>query len=622
MTEEYPFFPHDIVRDIQDALLNEITNTLNKNKNLVVHAPTGLGKTAASLAPALYEAMITNKTIFFLTSRNTQHKIAIDTLKQIKVKYDANFNVTDIIGKKWMCLQGGIHALTNGEFNEYCKQLREDKKCKYYERLKEKDKISGEANLTINELIRSGPKTSEEVVEISKKSELCPYEIAMLLAKESKVIIADYYYIFHQNVRKTFFKKNGKSLSDCIIIVDEAHNLPFRIKDLATKRLSTIVIKRSITESSKFHYEDISNTLRQILEQIEKLGEKIDDEEYINRENIIELISHITDYDLLIEDLHEAGKAIIEEQKYSSLVTIAEFLESWKEGDEGFTRIVQKKKGISTNIITISYRCMDPSIVSREVIDEAKSIIMMSGTLTPTTMYREIMGFSKDDFEVTLPSPFSEDNKLNLIIPKTSTKYTGRNDKQYEEIGKIVTDIINITPGNSIIFFPSYYLRDQVNRYLTRVEKTVFLEASEMTKSEREEVMNKFKSYKDKGATLLAVNSGSFAEGIDLPGDLLKTVVVVGLPLTKPDLETKALIDYYDKKFGKGWNYGYIYPAFNKVLQSAGRCIRSETDKGAIIFLDERYTWNNYYNCFPRQWRMKTSQDYKTEIGEFFKNNK
>ena len=117
----------------------------------------------------------------------------------------------------------------------------------------------------------------------------------------------------------------------------------------------------------------------------------------------------------------------------------------------------------------------------------------------------------------------------------------------------------------------------------------------------------------------MGVISGSFGEGIDLPGDLLKGVVIVGLPLQKPDLETKALIDYFDKKFKKGWDYGYLYPAFNKCLQSAGRCIRSETDRGVIIFLDERYTWSNYARCFPPDWKMRTTLLYGRMIEEFFK---
>jgi len=149
-------------------------------------------------------------------------------------------------------------------------------------------------------------------------------------------------------------------------------------------------------------------------------------------------------------------------------------------------------------------------------------------------------------------------------------------------------------------------------------KKTTILEHQRLTKEDKTEILNKFKSYQKVGAVLLGVATGSFGEGIDLPGNLLKCVVVVGLPLQQPDLETKELISYYDKKFGKGWDYGYIFPAFNKTLQNAGRCIRSETDKGVVVFLDQRYLWPNYKRCFPPDSDIKVTRHYKEMIDEFF----
>ena len=139
-----------------------------------------------------------------------------------------------------------------------------------------------------------------------------------------------------------------------------------------------------------------------------------------------------------------------------------------------------------------------------------------------------------------------------------------------------------------------------------------------MNKSEREEMIESFKQYKESGAVLLGTVAGSFSEGIDLPGDLLKCVIVVGIPLGKPDLETEELIAYYDKKFGKGWNYGYMMPAMTRVIQSAGRCIRTENDRGVIVFLDERFTWKNYYDLFPKDWDIKITGLYEKRVREFF----
>ncbi|MEM3374719.1 MAG: helicase C-terminal domain-containing protein [Candidatus Woesearchaeota archaeon] len=205
-----------------------------------------------------------------------------------------------------------------------------------------------------------------------------------------------------------------------------------------------------------------------------------------------------------------------------------------------------------------------------------------------------------------------------MIIPKTTTKYESRNQEQYKNIAKILNEIIEIIPGNIAIFFPSYFIMEQINEKIDHNIKITIKEKQNMTKQEKQDFLEEFKSYKDKGAVLLAVASGSFGEGIDLPGDYLKAVIIVGLPLNQPDLETKSLIDYFEKKFKKGWDYGYLFPAFNKTLQNAGRCIRTETDKGIIIFLDERYAWQNYKRCFPEDWEIITTTDYKKIIKDFF----
>jgi len=206
-----------------------------------------------------------------------------------------------------------------------------------------------------------------------------------------------------------------------------------------------------------------------------------------------------------------------------------------------------------------------------------------------------------------------------MIIPETTTKFTARNPEQYKKIAEHVAEIVNNVPGNSAVFFPSYRLRDDVNIYFSGMcTKTTFTEIPGMSKVEKQELLERFKSYKESGAVLLGVAAANYAEGIDLPGDLLKAVVIVGLPLQRPDLETKELIDYYDKKYGKGWDYGYIFPAITKTLQGAGRCIRSETDRGVIAFLDERFAWPNYKKYFPPDMNVKITRLYEDRIKEFF----
>lgn len=638
-------FPHEKVREIQDQLILKVSDVVENGKNLIVHAPTGLGKTAATLAPALKHALDKKKTVFFLTSRHTQHKIAIDTLLEIKEKHDVKFNAVDIIGKKWLCLQPGVSLTNSREFAEYCRALKEDKACNFYENLKKKEVLSAASRRVLDKLHAYNPVTTEKIIELCSEEKVCPYEISLYLAKDSDVIITDYYYIFSPPIREVFLKKTGKTLQDAIIIIDEAHNLPARIKDLASSRISTLIINRAVNEAKKFKHDEIIHLLEQIKEVLLEFAKEIsnktlkeftnadevetesgeiryENEIYIKKEDFIERVKRIKDYEELIADLTFIGDKVREEQKQSYIGAVASFLEAWLGPEMGFTRILGKREGLKEEVVTLSYRCLDPSIVAKDVIDNAFSIILMSGTLTPTNMFKELMGFPEAE-EAEYKSPFPEDNKLNIIIPKTSTKYTARSEEQYKQIAELCAKAVNAIPGNSIVFFPSYQLRDDVFKYLNDLcEKTVFLEKKKMSKREKEETLEKFKEYQKTGATLLGVISGNFGEGIDLPGDELKGVIVVGLPLQKPDLETKALIDYYDKKFNKGWDYGYLFPAFNKALQSAGRCIRSETDKGVLIFIDERYTWKNYFRLFPPQWNMKITILFEHMIKEFFEGKK
>ncbi len=617
-------FPHDKVRDVQDKLIIRVNEAVTSGKNLIVHAPTGLGKTAASLAPVLKYAIDNDKTVFFLTSRHTQHQIVLDTLRDIRNKHDKDILGVSIIGKKGLCLQPGVSKLYTSEFNDYCKAMREDKKCEYFEKFKKGESLSVESKAALEQLKKIGLVDTKETMSVSEMYGICPYELAMATSKKAKVIIGDYYYVFHPDVSKLFFAKIDTAFEDSIIIVDEAHNLPSRLKDLFTVRLTNIMLKRALTEAKKYKYDSIQPILKDMVDIISELADFRDQEQYIKKETFMDRINLITDYHQLMNDLSFIGDAVREEQKQSYIGSVASFLEAWLGRDAGFTRIISKQDGSQERIIMLSYRCLDPSLSTKDVIRNAHSTILMSGTLSPTSMYRELLGFNESNtIEDTFPSPFPEENRLNIILPKTSTKYELRNAAQYKEIGKILSQIANKVPGNTAIFFPSYYLRDLIaNEFNELCTKTTFTELPNMTKDDKTELITKFKEYSKTGAVLLGAVSGSFGEGIDLPGDLLKCVVIVGLPLSKPDLEQKALIDYYDKLFKKGWDYGYLFPAFNKTLQSAGRCIRSENDKGVIVFLDERYTWSNYRKCFPNTWNMRTTMLYERMIDEFFIKNK
>lgn len=610
-------FPYSKIRPEQDELINSIEESVKNKKSTIIHAPTGLGKTVASLVPALEHAIKNNLTVFFLTSRHAQHNIAVETLKQIKEKHNLSFVITDLVGKRHMCLQDGVFNLRSGEFHEYCKKLREENRCEFYNNTKNNNKNTPKADVLISQIKKVSAMHTEEINDFCREDKFCPYEIATSLAKDSTVIIADYSYIFNDDIRMNLFRRTQKSLGDCIVIIDEAHNLPKRLIDSATERLSTFVLKRAILECNKNESTEMAVKLTSLMNALNDIGEEIKNnnkhEVLITKEQFMNIVSEIQDYEEMIVELNSIGEAVIDKQKQSFAFSVSGFLERWKGEDRGFARIFS----IKDNKLNVMYKCLDPALISGDIVKASYCSIAMSGTLTPTSMYRDLLGFEDCD-EKIFKSPFPDENKLSLIVPKTTTKFTERSDEQFKQIGNAVSEITNAVPGNCAVFFPSYSIRDQVFKHCSKIDKTTFLETQEMTKEEKSQLLEKFKSYSQTGAVLLGTSSGNFSEGIDLIGDFLKCVVVVGLPLQQPDLETQEAIKHYDDKFGKGWDYGYVFPAFNKVLQGAGRCIRSETDRGVVVYLDERYAWPQYIRCFPEDMDLKIKKDYIEEIKEFF----
>jgi len=611
-------FPYEKIRKVQDDFIKNVEQALIDKKNLIVHAPTGLGKTAGVMAPALEFAIENDLTILFLTSRHTQHHLAIETLKDIKKKHDVEIVAADIIGKKWMCLQPGTDRLFSGEFNEYCKKMREDKTCEFYVNTRDNMKLTQKAKLRLADLSEQISHT-EEMVDECSSHKLCAYELSLAMAQKSRIIIADYYYVFHPKISEMFLKRTNLDLTKCIVVVDEAHNLPMRIRDLASNRITSNILSMAIKEAKKHKYESTIEYLVIIQDILNKLATELTMgvEKSVSQDVFVSAITKHIDYDQLIADLDFIADAIRNSQRQSYIGAVAAFLEHWKGPTDSFVRIIKLIDNRGKPNLVLSNNCLDPSVVSGDVINNAYSTILMSGTLTPTAMYRDLLGFT-DSIEATYPSPFPEHNRLNMVLPRTTTKFTARSEAQYQTIAQICAQITDEVPGNSLLIFPSYAIRDNVYKFFASLgKKTCMLEKPSLTKDEKEQLLTNFKEYQKSGAVMLAVASGSFSEGIDLPGDLLKCVVVVGLPLQQPDLETKELIRYFDDKFSKGWDYGYIFPAFNKALQSAGRCIRSETDKGVVVFLDERYLWPRYRRLFPEDMEMMVSRDAEP-VTEFF----
>ncbi len=605
-------FPHEKPRDVQLQMIEDVHDALLHKKNIIMHAPTGIGKTASALVPALDVAMKKGLTIFFLTSRHTQHHIVIETLKKIKQKNGIVVAVADIIGKKGMCAQEGAEGFHTAEFYDYCKKLREDSQCEFYTNTRKTtpSSLTVQAKKTLEELKFLIPLHVEEASAEARSAGLCPYEVSVEMAKNAQVIITDYYYLFNPDIRTSFFHKIDKELGKSLIIVDEAHNLPERIRNLATEKMSTFVLERAVTEAKKADMPELVPLLENLIGGLNHLM-GVQMELKIKKAQLMDIVAQTHDYEEVIEELIEIGQEIQVLSKRSFLLSVGRFLGAWKGEDEGYARILSRNE----RNFTLTYRCLDPAIMARDLLKSAYSTVMMSGTLKPTSMYKDVLGFD-EAIEKEYPNPFPKKNRLTLVVPKTTTKFTARSETQYKDIAVWCAGLLDEIPGNAALFFPSYFIRDVVYKHLhTLSHRKFFPEKPKLDKESKRELIEEFKKHKN--AALLGVSTGSFGEGLDMPG-VLKGVVVVGLPLQKPDLETQSLIDYYDKRFGKGWDYGYVFPAMTRCLQNAGRCIRSETDKGVVVFLDERFAWKNYLDCFPKDWEMVVEVKFQEHLQEFF----
>jgi len=316
--------------------------------------------------------------------------------------------------------------------------------------------------------------------------------------------------------------------------------------------------------------------------------------------------------------LQKAADKVREEKRSSSLGGLAEFLHIWETQRRGYSRILTKGEGQQ---VQLKMACLDAGVVSEPVFANAHSVICMSGTLHPLEMYRDVLAAPKDTTLLALENPFPKENKLNLAITDVSTKFTSRNEKTFERMRKHITRILEAVQGNIIVFFPSYKLMNTIGQEIAfNTTKPVIIEQQHASHQERTEQLKSFKNHANlAGSAFFAVSAGSFGEGVDLPGNLLSAVIVVGVPLKKPTLEQEQIINFYQSKYGKGWDYGYLIPAFNTAVQNAGRCIRTETDKGVVVYMDTRYG-GQFSRFFQEGAPIVATDNYVERINDFFSN--
>ncbi|MEW6328920.1 MAG: ATP-dependent DNA helicase [Candidatus Micrarchaeota archaeon] len=588
------YFRHGRMRKYQDEMVNDILRALEERKHILCHAPLGCGKTDAALSAALTHALNNDLSVIFLTPKISQHKIALEVLRGIRAKFNLDFVAVDVVGRRHTCPEISLDELDYDDFYRMCERKRKGENCIYYANARgfsrQQERKAGANFEKIKG--RCGPIfDSSEVCRACRETEACPYEMSMRAAPGARVLIADYFQLLAPRVRKVFLARTRKELGECVVIVDEAHNAAGRLREQLSSSINSFILRKAAHEARMLGSEfDVGECARNF-EKWCKGELKNENEILVGKDDIKNIFENMESAYISLEDL---GTEYIEKtNKRSACLRISRFLEKWDE-EEGFVRILRKRG----KWFTLKHKCLDPARAT--ALNEASSAILMSGTLVPLEMHRDLLGLEPGrTIMKEYPSPFPRENRLNLVVPGVTTRYSKRTREEFERIAHVIEKVISATPGNVGVFFPAYNVLQSILPLMNLGER-VFVQKERMKAREVGELLENFKRAKEKGGVLVGVQGGSVAEGIDLPNREMLCAVIVGVALEEMSIEVEALIDYYDEKFGKGWEYGYMYPAVSKALQAAGRCVRSESDRAVVVFVDDRFKWKNYACCFPK----------------------
>ncbi|MEM0372919.1 MAG: ATP-dependent DNA helicase, partial [archaeon] len=448
-----------------------------------------------------------------------------------------------------------------------------------------------------------------EVLDYCRAKSLCAYETALQLGEKANIMICDYHHILNPFISDALLGKTDKEIDGSIIIIDEAHNAPDRMRSALSVSVDGCTLARARSEASLAGNDPLAKQLERVIDALKTAEENTKEDERVCYKN--ELPHYGADF---LTDLYDTGLAVLESGRYRShCLHVLHFYEQWLRDSEAFLRMIKRSKFGAR----IQYKCLDPSAVTSR-LNDARSAILMSGTLKPGEMYRDLLGLDRERAVIReYLSPFPKRNQLNIIVKNVTTKFEKRSAEEFKKIGSAVNAIVRATPGNCALFFSSYKILEEVKPYLD-AGKPLLIQEEKLKPSEALKLITRFKKSSDEGAVLAGVAGGSFAEGVDFPGRELLAAVIIGIPLAEPDLETRALIKYYDLKFGKGWEYGYSFPAMGKAVQAAGRVIRDEKDRGVVVFMDSRFAWKRYAQCFPKNYDFKITSEPEKEVRKFW----
>lgn len=575
-TLEFPF-PY---REGQYKLVGDVYRTIHRKKILFIQAPTGTGKTISTLFPAI-RAVGENlgDKIFYLTAKTITRTVAKDTCDLLKAKG----------------YRGKVIVLTAKEKMCPCEEMD----CNPSNCLRAKGHYD-RVNDAVYDLITTEEDfTRERMLAQAEKYQVCPFEMSLDASLYADIIICDYNYVFDPNVYlKRFFSEEEKG--DYIFLVDEAHNLVERGREM----YSAVLVKEEILTVKKL-VRGKDRKLEAALEKCNRqmLEWKRECETYTIYESIGAFAFSLMRLMSLLDIFLQSRGEMPERKEVTEFyLNLRHFMNMFERVDENY---VLYSDFDETDRFCLHLYCVNPSVNLQECLERGKSTIFFSATLLPVNYYKNLLSSKKDNYAVYADSAFREEQRLLFIGRDVSSLYTRRTLGEFHRIALYIQQVLRAKKGNYLIFFPSYrFMEDVYEQFLAvnEQEADCMMQSGNMNEADREEFIQEFSNPRGKSLAAFCVLGGIFSEGIDLKEDLLIGVLIVGTGLPQICNQREILKEYYQEENGQGFDYAYQYPGMNKVLQAAGRVIRTASDRGIIGLLDDRFLRSDYRLLFPREW--------------------
>ncbi|GIM28292.1 ATP-dependent helicase [Clostridium polyendosporum] len=590
-------FPFKEYRKGQRELAVSVYNTIREGGVLFAQAPTGIGKTISTIFPAVKAiGEESGDRIFYLTAKTITRTVAEEAFKRLRDK-GLKFKTITLTAKDKICFNERIGC--NPEQCQYA--------LNYY------DKV----NNALFDVITNEQYFSREIIEqYSIKYNICPFEFSLDLSYWCDGIICDYNYVFDP---RTYLKRFFDDINErYIFLVDEAHNLIDRGRDM----FSAEILKSNILEGRKFVkgkvpklYKSL-NALNSFMVDVRRSGEEQDEKSYLLEGEPKDI------YPLIRNFLKESDEYLVKNQNVEGYEHILElyfdlnaFVNMSEYYDEGYLSYVD----CSNKDVALKLFCIYPRNNLQQGIKRAHSTIVFSATLTPLNYFIDILGGEEGSYKMKLSSPFNSEN-LCLMISPISTRY-----KRREQTFSIIVDYIykftQGKKGNYMIFFPSYAYMMKIYELFkyTYPNLNIIFQKGEMKEEERENFLNCFKENPVNTLIGFCVMGGIFSEGIDLTNDRLIGAVIIGVGLPQICFEREIIKQYFDEFKAAGYDYAYTFPGMNKVLQAAGRVIRTEEDRGAVLLIDDRFLTSKYISLMPEGWKNFSMVNTKENINQVLK---